>query len=71
MLLLQSADLKSSFRKTINVSNGLDTDQDRKSIDADLDQNCLGSQPMTKVGASKERVDVFVPKGCRSRTGFL
>ena len=32
---------KSSFRNTINVSNGLDTDQDPQYIRPDLGQNCL------------------------------
>ena len=32
---------KDSFRNTISVSNGLDPDQDQRSVSPDLDQNCL------------------------------
>ena len=48
MLLLSSADLfskltysKNSFRNTIRVSKGLDSDQDRLCIGPDLGPNCL------------------------------
>ena len=33
--------LKKSFRDTIRVSNGLDPDQDRRSVGPDLGPNCL------------------------------
>ena len=33
--------LKKSFRKTVRVSNGLDPDQDRRSVGLFLDPNCL------------------------------
>ena len=48
MLLLSSADVFSkstfsynSFRNTIRVSNGLDPDQDRRSVGPDLGPNCF------------------------------
>ena len=48
MLLLSSAHFfskltfsKYSFRNTIRVSNCLDSDKDRHSVDPDLDSNCL------------------------------
>ena len=48
MLLLSSADFfhnlpfsKHSFRNTIRVSNGLDPDQDRRSVSPDLGPNSL------------------------------
>ena len=42
---------------TIGVSNGLDPDQDRHSVGADLGPNvCKGYQQLTKVAVSKERV---------------
>ena len=49
MLLLLSADFffskltfpKNSFWNTIRVSNGLDTDQDQRSVGPDLGTNCL------------------------------
>ena len=64
MLLLPSADFfqhlifsKNSFRYTIIVSNGLDSDQDLHVVGPDLGRNCLKmSQQMTKVAASQERV---------------
>ena len=49
MLLMSSADIfkinffKKSFRNTIRVSNGLDPDQDRRSVGPDLGRNCLQS----------------------------
>ena len=47
MFLLSSADFfkhlfsKTSFRNTIRISKGLDTDQDRRFISSDLGTNCL------------------------------
>ena len=48
MLLLSPADFfskltfsKKSFRNTIRVSNGLDPDQDQRSVGPDLGPNCL------------------------------
>ena len=50
---------KNSFKNIIRVSNGLDPDQDRYYVSPDLDPNCLQSyQQMTKVAASKERVNI-------------
>ena len=42
-LLLSSADLfqNNNFRNTIRESNGLDPDQDRRSVGPDLGPNCL------------------------------
>ena len=59
MLSLSSADFfkKKSFRNTIRVSNGLDTDHDRRSVGPDLVPTvCKDYQQMTKVAASKDRV---------------
>ena len=60
MLLLPSADFfqniffsKHSFMNTIRVSNGLDQDQDRRSVRSDLGPNCL---QRLSVATSKERV---------------
>ena len=36
---------KQSFRHTIRVSNGLDPDQDRRSVGPDLGPNCLQRVP--------------------------
>ena len=47
MLLLLSAEFikvnlfKNYFRNTIRMSNGLDTNQDRRSVSLDLGPNCL------------------------------
>ena len=64
---------KSCFRNTTGVSNGLDLDLDRHCVhpdletlcllDPDLDQNRLhfiGYQKMTKVAASKEKVNFCI-----------
>ena len=41
MVLLSSADVfKKSSRNTISVSNGLDPDQDQRSVGPDLGPNC-------------------------------
>ena len=44
--------VKNSFKKTVIASNGLDPDQDRRSVGPDLGPNCL--QRTKKVAASKE-----------------
>ena len=43
MFLLSSADflLKKTYRNSICASNGLDPDQDRRSVGPDLGPNCL------------------------------
>ena len=45
LFLLSSADFQlfstTSFRNTISVSNGLDPDQDRRSVGPDMGPNCL------------------------------
>ena len=41
MLIFLKINLTKSFRNTIRVSNGLDPDQDRRSVGPDLGPNCL------------------------------
>ena len=66
MLLLSSADFvqiqltfsKRSFRNTIRVSNGLDPDQDRCSVDPHLGLNCLQRfSADDKVAASRQELE--------------
>ena len=45
---------KNSFRNTIRVSNGLDPDQDRRSVGPDLGPNCL--QRLSADDISRQRV---------------
>ena len=47
------------IKNTYRESNCLDSDKDRHSFGPDLGPNCL---QMTKVAASKERVNQFVPR---------
>ena len=50
---------KNAFMDTIGVSNGLGPDQDRRSVDPDLcPPVCKGYQQLTKVAASKKRVNL-------------
>ena len=52
---LKLAFSNNSFRNTFRVSNSLDPDQEQHFMGPDLGPNCL--QKMTKVTASKERVN--------------
>ena len=50
---------KKSFRDAIRVSNGLDLDQDRRSVGPDLGPNCLQMlSAADKYATCKERVNI-------------
>ena len=50
---------KNHFRNTIRVPNGLDSDQDQRTVGPDLIPNCLQRLSTDeKVAASKEKVKI-------------
>ena len=52
---------KNSITNTIRVSNGLDSDQDRRSVGPDLGPNCLQRLSTDDNSLrSKERVIIFI-----------